>query len=71
MCLRNTWARSESLGAASKGSTGDDATSSSPSAVDVVDKVGEVGVEISPIPSCAEALGGESGKPVYDVVTGS
>lgn len=55
---------------------GDDSMSSSPSAVDAVDRAGEVGGdagldERSPLPSCANALGG--GEFVFegDVLTGT
>lgn len=55
---------------------GDDSTSSSPSAVDAVERAGEVGGDAaqdgeSPLPSCANALGG--GEFVFggDVLTGT
>lgn len=61
--LKIAEARSDSLGAGSRGIAGDDPrSSSSSSAVEAVDKAGDVGVLDpgleSPRPSCAGAAGG-------------
>lgn len=61
--LKIAEARSESLGAGSRGIAGDDpSSSSSSSAVEAVDRAGDVGVLDpgleSPRPSCAGAAGG-------------